>query len=241
MSQRNTNKVVIITGAGRGIGAATAKIFAQNNFSVVLVSRTLNQLQAVNNDIKETIDFSKTLVFQADISQKDQVQKLFKTTLDYFKDFHILINNAAIVSTTPFTQITTEEWDQIMAINLRGAFLCSQQAFRAFEKLGHGGTIINISSLAGIQGVEKFSGLTPYTVSKFGIVGLTESLAVEGSHLGIKVNCIAPGAVDTEMLQKAAPFLKTDTKPIDIAEKILKLTLDSEDQDITGQIIVLGS
>jgi NAD(P)-dependent dehydrogenase (short-subunit alcohol dehydrogenase family) len=107
-------------------------------------------------------------------------------------------------------------WDHVLAVNLRGTFLMCRAAFRQMMPLG-GGVIINLSSLSGVPGVEKFPGLSAYNASKYGVAGLTEILAVEGRPYGIRVLAVSPGAVDTEMLRRAAPHLKPGMTPADLA------------------------
>src|SRR5437016_14424560 len=116
-------------------------------------------------------------------------------------------------------------WDSVIAVNLRGTFLCCLKAFQLMAAQQHG-VIINFSSLSGVRGVEKFPGLSAYNVSKSGVAGLTEILAVEGKPYNIRVCAVSPGAVDTEMLRQAAPHLKAGMKPEDIAEILLFLAND---------------
>src|SRR5260370_41463666 len=117
-------------------------------------------------------------------------------------------------------------WDDVLGVNLRGTFLCCLEAFRIMADQ-HSGVIINLSSLSGVKGVEKFPGLSAYNVSKAGVAGLTEILAVEGKTHTIPVCAVSPGAVETEMLRQAAPHLKAGATPGDIAELLLWLADDS--------------
>lgn len=114
-------------------------------------------------------------------------------------------------------------WREIFAVNTEASFLCAREAFTLMKKSGRGACILNISSLSGIRGQIKFPGTAAYAASKSALIGLTEVLAVEGKPYGIRANCLAPGAVETRMLREAAPFLKTNTKPEDIAKLILNL------------------
>ena len=131
------------------------------------------------------------------------------------------------------------DWDQVLAVNLRGAVLCARQAFRLMRE--HGGAIVNVSSLGGVPGTEKFPGYAAYTVSKFALTGLTEALAAEGREHNIRVNAVAPGAVDTAMLRQAAPHLRTRTGPADVAKVIAFLCDSTESGCMTGATLAIHS
>ena len=126
-----------------------------------------------------------------------------------------------------------------MAVNLRGAMLCARQAFRLMQD--RGGSIVNVSSLGGVQNTEKFPGYAAYTVSKFALTGLTEALAAEGQDRNIRVNGVAPGAVDTVMLRNAAPHLRTRTTPADVAKVIAFLCDPTESGCMTGATLTINS
>ena len=234
-----TGKTALITGAGRGIGAATAQLFANQGAKVVLTSRTESELRAVEATIKAAGGIATSIV--CDVADETEVARLFDRTHETLGGLDILINNAGTSWSGDFASHPAENWDRVMAVNVRGPFLCSREAFRLFKTLGRGGSIVNLSSLAGIRGTEKFQGTTSYVTSKFAIVGLTESLAVEGRALGIRVNCIAPGAVDTEMLRRVAPQLKTRTTPADIAKLLLFLADDRQSGALTGTTLEVYS
>lgn len=235
------NKIAIITGSGRGIGATTAQLFARQGAKVILTSRNPNELQEVANKIEQEMGPGRTLLFAGDISDEIFVTNMFSEIEKRWAPIQILVNNAATVEVADFINLKTETWDDILRINLRGPFLCSREAFRQMEKSKQGGCIVNLSSLGGIKGTEKFPGLSAYVVSKHGVVGLTESLAVEGKKYNIRVNCVAPGAVDTALLKKAAPFLKTKTTTEDIAKVILFLCDESQSRAVTGSVVEIHS
>jgi NAD(P)-dependent dehydrogenase (short-subunit alcohol dehydrogenase family) len=138
----------------------------------------------------------------------------------------ILINCAAIVAVRPFLEMDIAIWDTVLGINLRGTFLCCRAAFPIMAAQQQG-VIINLSSLSGVRGVEKFPGMSAYNVSKAGVASLTEILAVEGQPYNIRVCAVSPGAVDTAMLRQAAPHLKAGMTPDDMAEILLFLADDS--------------
>ena len=217
-------KVTIITGAGSGIGRATALRFAREGARVALFGRTPEALEMTAQAIREAE--GEALIVSGDVARAEDVQGLFARVLDTYGRVDIVINSAGVVAVTPFLEMDTATWDRVLNVNLRGTFLCCQQAFRAMAEQG-GGVILNISSLSGVKGVEKFPGLSAYNVSKAGVASLSEILAVEGKPLNIRVMTVSPGAVDTEMLRQAAPHLKAGMTPEEMAEILLFLAADS--------------
>ena len=234
-------KVAIVTGAGRGIGASTARLFAQEGAKVALASRSEAELKAVGEEINRQVGQDRALAVRTDVSDETQVKHLFETAKDNFGPLDILVHNAAVVEVRDFVKMDLETWEKVNSINVRGSFLCCREAFCQMIASGKGGAIVNMTSLAGVRGPEKFKGLSAYVVSKYGVLGLSEILAVEGKPYGIRVNSIAPGAVDTSMLKKAAPFLKTKTGPDDIAKTILFLADDRQSGHISGANIEIFS
>ena len=231
------DKVVLVTGSGRGIGAATAKLFAAAGARVVIMSRTDAELKAVQKEIEKDFGGGRVLYLTADVSEESSVREVFEAARKTFGSVDILINNAAILSKVDLIDQEVDDWDRLMAVNMRGPFLCSREFLRQAKVSGRGGVIINISSLAGIRGVEKFKGLSAYTASKHGMIGLTESLVLEAREYGVRVHAVAPGLVDTAMLRQGAPFLKTRTKPGDIAEAVLFLCDESRYGKCSGTIL----
>jgi NAD(P)-dependent dehydrogenase (short-subunit alcohol dehydrogenase family) len=215
-------QISIITGAGRGIGRATALRFAREGARVVLFSRTAAALDEVAAETARQGHRHPALPIAGDVSREDDVYSLFQQVMERYGRVDILVNCAAIVAVEPFVTMDIATWDRVINVNLRGTFLCCRAAFRAMPARG-GGVIVNLSSLAGVPRVEKFSGNSAYTVSKFGVAGLTESLAVEGKPLSIRVVAVSPGAVDTEMLRAAAPHLKAGMTPEQLARILLFL------------------
>jgi NAD(P)-dependent dehydrogenase (short-subunit alcohol dehydrogenase family) len=216
--------VAIITGAGRGIGRATALRFARKGARVVLFSRTPAPLEDVAAEI--TGEGYPVLSFAGDVAREEDVQALFQQVMQTYQRVDILINCAGTVSVRPFVDMDVATWDRVLEVNLRGTFLCCREAFRIMAAQ-RSGVIVNLSSLSGVKGVEKFPGLSAYNVSKAGVASLTEILAVEGKPYNIRVCAVSPGAVDTEMLRQAAPHLKAGMTPDDLAEILLFLADDS--------------
>jgi NAD(P)-dependent dehydrogenase (short-subunit alcohol dehydrogenase family) len=162
----------VVTGAAGGLGRTLVVELTERGFEVVELSRRLG----------------------VDVADEAQVEKAFAglASLD------TLVNNAALLVKKPLLELSAEEWDLQLNSTLRSAFLCSRSAFRRMKP---GGTIVNVSSLSGVVGAEKFPGMAAYVAAKSGLAGLTEALAVEGRPLGIRVNAVSPGAIETPMLE----------------------------------------
>lgn len=230
-------QVACITGGGRGIGAATAEALARKGAHVIVVSRTESELLATVARLQEA--GLKASARTLNVADDEAVAATFSRIASEFGRLDILVNNAAILLSGAFTDMAMADWDRLMAINLRGAVLCARQAFLLMRE--RGGRIVNVSSLGGVQNTEKFPGYTAYTVSKFALTGLTETLAAEGKAWNICVNGIAPGAVDTEMLRQAAPHLRTCTTPADVAKVIAFLCDPAESGCMTGATLLINS
>ncbi len=225
-----------MTGASRGIGAATAQALGAAGARVVLAARDAEALETVARGINEA--GGDALATRCDVGKPEEVEQLF-ATVARVGPLAALVCAAAVLTPASFEQTTRELWEQTLAVNLTGAFLCCREAFGAMRAAG-GGRIVNIASLSGVYATEKFPGLTAYNVSKFGVVGLTEAVAVEGREHGISAICISPGAVDTEMLRAANPALRARLTPEDVARLILVL-LDGAVAAASGANIPLFS
>jgi len=176
----------------------------------------------------------------ADISKETQISKLVDEIAQHFGVLDVLINNAGAICVRKFAETSLEDWDRMMGINLRAVFMLSQAALPLLKK-SQVASVINISSLAGIQSMDKFSGFGSYTTAKMGLVGLSQVMALELKESNIRVNVIAPGAVDTQMLQEALPGLKTSTTPEDLAKEILYFVDEDLCRGATGELKVLGN
>lgn len=225
---------VLITGGGRGIGAACAVEFSRRGRPVVIVSRTARELNAVSRAVAD----AGVLALTGDVGDEAFARRAFAAARKRFGAVDILVNNAAVLIKAPFLATSAADWDATMRTNLRGPFLFSREFLRAPKP---GRAIVNIGSMGGVQGTEKFPGLCAYTVSKYGISGLTAALAVEARPLGVAVFCIAPGAVDTIMLRRAAPGLKAGAVPGDIARVVADLAESASPELLSGAVIPLDT
>jgi len=183
------DKVALVTGASRTIGKAIAIALAKEGARLVLAARTLDKLKDTASLIKES--GSAALVVPTDVRSEEQIENLFKKTVEHYGRLDILVNNAGIFGAAPFEQFPTETWDDVIATNLRAAFLCSRTAFRIMKAQG-GGRIIIIGSVSASRvRAETVS----YNCAKFGLVGLTQTIALEGRDYNINCGILHPGVV----------------------------------------------
>ncbi|MCW3048944.1 MAG: family NAD(P)-dependent oxidoreductase [Solirubrobacterales bacterium] len=196
---RLDGKVAIVTGASRGIGAATARALAAAGASVALAARDVDALERVAGEVRAA--GGRALAVPTDIRQPAAVEELVGRTVAEFGGLDIAFNNAAGGGhpPTPLTDVAVEDFDSALAINLRGTFLCVKYEIPAMLD-GGGGAIVNMASTAGLEAV---GGLAAYVSSKHGIVGLTKVAALEYAARGVRVNVVAPGPILTEQLVRA--------------------------------------
>jgi NAD(P)-dependent dehydrogenase (short-subunit alcohol dehydrogenase family) len=226
----------VVTGASRGIGAATATALAAAGAHVVLAARDRQATEGVADRINDA--GGQAVSVPTDVSDDAAVERLFAAAAG-LGSVGALVCAAGVLTPAPFAGTTSAMWRETLAVNLTGTFLCCRAAFSAMVGAG-GGRIVNIASLSGVYATEKFPGLAAYNVSKYGVVGLTEALAVEGKAHGISAVCLSPGAVDTEMLRRANPSLRAGLTPDDVAELIVAL-LDAPLAAASGANIPLFS
>jgi 3-oxoacyl-[acyl-carrier protein] reductase len=197
--------VALVTGASRGIGKEIALELARNHYQVAvnyfddppsMVDRTIAEIRALQAPGQEHV-----LAVQADIRSSKDVHAMFAKVISTFGRLDLLVNNAGVQTWKPLLDVTEEEWDLVVDTNLKGCFLCTQQAARYMKDHG-GGSIVNLGS-----GCNKlaFPSLVAYTASKGGIEMFTKEAAVELGQYGIRVNCLAPGSIESERTRKEDP------------------------------------
>lgn len=193
---RLRNKIALITGGGRGLGKAIALRFAEEGADIAICSRSLKELKEVAAEIEKLN--RRVLVLKVDVSEERQVKKLIDSTLKKFGQIDILVNNAGKCSFTPVLEMSYADWATIINTNLNSAFLFSKAVLPQMIERRYG-KIINISSIAGLKASAL---IAAYCASKAGLISLTQSLAAEVGPMGIYVNAIAPGSVETKMLEE---------------------------------------
>ena len=195
--QRLAGKVALVTGATGGIGQGIAEAFAAEGADLVLTARRAEVLAQLAESLAQ---FGATvLAVPADVADEAQVQAVFRQTLERFGRLDLLVNNAGVFDGGPLDELSAETWDKVIAVNLRGPFLCTREALRIM-KPQRSGRIINIGSISA-QRVRPHS--APYSTSKFGLTGLTQVTALEGRSFGITCGCIHPGNTEVETLANA--------------------------------------
>lgn len=192
----------IVTGGGRGIGAAIATELARLGASVTIMGRDLERLQKTAAEMSRR-EGSTVVAEQCDVSDEGSVALAFAHALERFGDAYILVNNAGQGEGAPFAELRPDVWARVLDVNLTGTFRCSQQAIGGMIA-AKAGRIVNIASTAGLRG---YGRMTAYCAAKHGVVGLTRALAMETAKLGITVNAVCPGYTETDMAESAIEAL----------------------------------
>jgi len=192
---RLSGKVALITGGGTGIGRAIALAFAREGAGVAVAGRRVEKLREVTEEIEK--QGGAGLALECDVAQAEDVQRAVRETAKRFGRLNVLVNNAGVVHVSTVEGIDEEEWDRLMMVNLKGPFLTSRAVLPEFRKCG-GGAIVNIGSVLGLVAMRDRAA---YAASKGGVTMLTKAMAVDHAHENIRVNCICPSLVETELLK----------------------------------------
>ncbi len=209
--------VALVTGAGSGIGRATARHLAGRGCRLALVGRTARTLE------ETAASLEGALVLPADVRDAEAVAQAVAQTEEALGPIDLLVNNAGVVARAAVHEMDEATWDEVLDINLKGAFLCARAVLPAMLARGRG-RIVNVASISGTLGTPL---LSAYCASKWGLIGFTKALSEEVKGRGVVVAAVSPGSVDTPMLRRGVPGLEPDMTPDDVASVITYLGLDA--------------
>jgi NAD(P)-dependent dehydrogenase (short-subunit alcohol dehydrogenase family) len=210
-------KVAIVTGASSGIGRCTAELLAQRGARVAAFARSAEKLASFASD--------RILAVHGSVSVLGDVERLFSTAESHFGHVDVLINNAGMIDPAPLIGTTFDEWQEMFSVNVHGVYLTCRRALPSMMER-RAGAIVNVASISGVPGPEKFPGWVSYCASKGAVISMTEALAVEVKAHGVRVNCVSPGSVDTAMWAEASGGAPASMTPEEVAETILFLASD---------------
>jgi 3-oxoacyl-[acyl-carrier protein] reductase len=230
---RLKDKVAIVTGSSSGIGKAVALRFGAEGAKVVVTARRMGLCEQTVDQIKKK--GGEAWAIQTDVADEHKVERLMDETVKHYGRLDILVNNAGVIAGGRLAEATTQAFDEVMNINLRGTFFCCRAGFTQMKKQG-GGIIVNMSSVAGLQA---WAGTGIYSASKHGIMALTKSLAEEGRPYHIKVTAICPGGVADELVDASPEEILRSEKidPFDVAETAVYLATLGK-YSVVQQIVV---
>ncbi|MFT4923502.1 MAG: 3-oxoacyl-[acyl-carrier protein] reductase [Haloarculaceae archaeon] len=224
------DRTCLVTGASKGIGAGIAEEFGREGANVIVNYRSSEDAAYEVRDTVEDLGGS-AIVAQANVANKDEVEAMYEASTDEFGQIDVLVNNAGITVDKKFENMTREDWDRVVDVNLGGVYNCTKVCFEDIRN-AHEGRLVNISSVVGQEGN---IGQANYASTKSGLFGFTRTIALELAHEGSTANCVAPGFVKTDMLAHV---------PDRVKENILKrIPLDrfAEVEDITGMVRFLAA
>jgi len=235
-----TGKVAIITGARRGMGRTHALVLAKAGAKVVVSDVSQGDCEKVVKEIEKAKSTAspqgEALAVKCDVTKKEEVDKMVQAAVEKFGKVDILVNNAGIVQFKPFLELTEREWDMTLDINLKGYFLCAQAVVKEMVKQ-KSGVIINITSVAMGQVGIGMSTIAHYCASKGGIVGMTEALAAELAPYNIRVNAVAPGMIDTPMIDS----VKQDPKMMEGMLARVPMHRAGKSEEVSNLVLFLAS
>ncbi len=227
-------KVAVVTGGRRGMGKTHCLALADAGARVVVSDISKEDCQKVVEEIEER--GGEAIAVECDISKKEEVENLMEQAKESYGGVDILVNNAGIIDFKSFFELTEEDWDRVIDVNLKGYFLCTKAAAELMKERGEG-NIINIGSIAMGQVGIGFPNATPYVASKGGIAGMTESLAVDLAPYGIRINAIAPGFIETPMVDP----IKEDEEGVNAIISNLPFKRAGQPEEISSVVLFLAS
>ncbi len=232
---RFEGKVAVVTGAASGIGQAAAVAFAHEGAGVVIVDKDQEQGELVVRNIKD--QGGDVLLVPTDIAQETEVRAMIEEVTSRWDRLDILVNNAGIYYQADVVDTPSDVWNNVLAVNLSGAFLCTKYAAPVMIR-GGGGVVINVASEAGLVGIK---GQVAYNVSKGGMIALTRSCAVDLAERGIRVNCVCPGTSDTPLVREAVNRASDPAAARRALEKVRPLNRLGKPEEIAAAILYLAS
>jgi NAD(P)-dependent dehydrogenase (short-subunit alcohol dehydrogenase family) len=210
------NRVAVVTGGSSGVGRATAEMLAMRGARVAIFARSASASGHLGENM---------FAVDGDVSDETAIERLFSETESRFGDCDILINCAGIIDPKALIDTTTDEWDRMFAVNVRGTYLATRRALPSMIAR-RAGAIVNVASISGVIGPEKFPGWVSYCASKAAVISMTEALAVEVKEFGVRVNSVSPGSVDTKMWAEASGGAPAAMTADEVAEVICFLASD---------------
>ncbi len=227
-------KVAVVTGAGRGMGKTHALMLAEAGAKIIVSDVLIDECETVAEELRS--NGGEAIAVKCDISKKDEVDAMMSVAIKNFGKIDILVNNAGIADFKEFLSMTEEDWDRTIDINLKGYFLCSQAAAKEMVK-NKSGAIVNIGSIAMGQMGVGFPNLVHYVSSKGGIAGMTEALAIDLAPHNIRVNAIAPGVIETPMVDP----IKSDPEGLKNLLARLPMKRMGKPEEISSAVLFLAS
>ncbi|MFN7960453.1 MAG: SDR family NAD(P)-dependent oxidoreductase [Thermoanaerobaculia bacterium] len=215
-----TGKCAVVTGGGRGIGQAVAEELAAEGAALVVAARSLSEVEAVAARLRSS--GAQTLAVSCDVTDPKQVAELGSRARELTGQVDILVNNAGIASSAPLKSLELADFERILAVNVRGVFLCTKEFAPEMAQRGWG-RVVNVASVAGLRGAAYISA---YTASKHAVLGLTRSLAIELAAKGVTVNAVCPGYVETPMTEGSVRMIveKTGSPPAEARERLARMS-----------------